>query len=488
MSDVAAGGLPGAAAASEPPGAADGAGDGVLAVSVHGPAGVLDLLVPTAATPGDLVREYVAGAGRVAGPVAGPVDALVLCDRSGTPLPVDRSMDEAGVRTGALLIAATAPPGDGSGAADDGPAPSDRPTTVATLWCWLAGAIGLVGAWLAAAADPDDRMVLVGLLSVIALACAVPIGRLAAPRTVAAPVFGAAAALAITADTATASGPLRTTMVAGLMGLAAAVTAGFGRALAPEVDDRDYDVRDPLTVWMVAGVLVFAIAGAGAVAGAEPQAVWAVLLLVAMLAARFVPDYAIDVPDESLVDIDRLAVSAWSARGRPTSRRTRLVVPERAVVVLVDRASRIVSAAAAACLVVCLVAAPGLAITATATPDRWGAWAELLFVGGGLVLAARSYRHALARRLLRAAGLVCWGVLAVEVMTVWSGGRLATVTAAGITIGLLCVVAAVATGRGWRSAWWSRRAEVGESVAGAFAIASLVVATGFFRFLWEMKS
>jgi hypothetical protein len=46
---------------------------------------------------------------------------------------------------------------------------------------------------------------------------------------------------------------------------------------------------------------------------------------------------------------------------------------------------------------------------------------------------------------------------------------------------------AVATGRGWRSAWWSRRAEVAEGLAGAGTIAALVVASGLFRTLWEIK-
>jgi hypothetical protein len=63
----------------------------------------------------------------------------------------------------------------------------------------------------------------------------------------------------------------------------------------------------------------------------------------------------------------------------------------------------------------------------------------------------------------------------------WSGlGALA--------VGGALVVAAVATGRGWRSAWWSRRAEVAEGLSGALALASLVVATGWFRQLWELTS
>ena len=36
-------------------------------------------------------------------------------------------------------------------------------------------------------------------------------------------------------------------------------------------------------------------------------------------------------------------------------------------------------------------------------------------------------------------------------------------------------------------AWWSRRAEVAEGLAGAGAIAALVVSSGLFRALWEIK-
>jgi hypothetical protein len=57
-----------------------------------------------------------------------------------------------------------------------------------------------------------------------------------------------------------------------------------------------------------------------------------------------------------------------------------------------------------------------------------------------------------------------------------------------VLLAVVVVVAAVATGRGWRSAWWSRRAEVAEGLCAAFALASLVVASGWFRQLWEMAS
>jgi hypothetical protein len=50
------------------------------------------------------------------------------------------------------------------------------------------------------------------------------------------------------------------------------------------------------------------------------------------------------------------------------------------------------------------------------------------------------------------------------------------------------VLAAMATGRGWRSAWWSRRAEVAEALCGSSALALVLVASGFFRHLWELTS
>ena len=57
-----------------------------------------------------------------------------------------------------------------------------------------------------------------------------------------------------------------------------------------------------------------------------------------------------------------------------------------------------------------------------------------------------------------------------------------------VALAVVLVVVAVAVGRGWRSAWWSRRAEVAEGLCGAFALAAVFVATGWFRQLWELAS
>ena len=84
-----------------------------------------------------------------------------------------------------------------------------------------------------------------------------------------------------------------------------------------------------------------------------------------------------------------------------------------------------------------------------------------------------------------AAGLVCWAVLALAVLPVVSGQAGALVATGAIGVAVLLVVVAVATGRGWRSAWWSRRAEVAEGLCGSAAVATLLVAAGVFRSLWE---
>jgi hypothetical protein len=216
--------------------------------------------------------------------------------------------------------------------------------------------------------------------------------------------------------------------------------------------------------------------------------VWSVLLLAAVLAARLVPLAAVDVPDHYLLDLDRLAVTAWSARERPRGRRGRTIVPAAAVSEVARSGARMVTASCAAILVVTVVAAPLLLATADRPLDRIGARCLVGFGGCALLFAARDHRHRGARHLLRLAGLFCLTVVAVVLLRLAGpDARLLVVLAATALAGILVVVA-VFVGRGWRSAWWSSRAEIGESLCGACAVGSLVVAVGFFRHLWEFTS
>jgi hypothetical protein len=270
-------------------------------------------------------------------------------------------------------------------------------------------------------------------------------------------------------------------MVVGVTALAAALAAAAGRALAPRAEEA-------LRVWIIAGAAIFALAGLCALAGASPPMVWSLLLVGALLAVRFVPGLVVDVPDQYLIDLERLAVTAWSAREQPSGKRRRSVVPVDAIGVVATRGTRLVTAASTAVLVVAVLSAPLLLGTATLPIDRVGARCLVGFAGAGLLLAARSYRHTSARVLIRTAGLGCWAALLVVLLGATPDDAVRWVVLGAVALAVVLLVVAVAVGRGWRSAWWSRRAEVAEGLSVACALASVIVAVGWFRELWELTS
>lgn len=441
-------------------------------LSVYGPRGTVDLTVPASATLAEVAQVYAAQA---------RLDTVLpLHTAAGRALPADATVSGAGLATGSVLIAVepSARSGRPAGARRRTSAteePGLRPGSLSALWCTVAAVLAVLAGWCTAQQPADERTVPVVVLAVAALLGALPVGPLTAHRIVAAPAFAAAACLAVVWDPA----PERLPTVVGAAALAGAVTAAIGRALNPESEEA-------LRVWLVVGAGWFAVAALAAIVSLPPQVAWATLFLVAVLAARFVPSLAIDLPDDYLIDLQRLAVTAWSARERPTGRRGRIVVPPELVDEVARRGARIVTAAAAAILVVVLVAGPLVLVTADLPLDRIGARCLVFFGGAALLLAARSYRHEVARRLLWAAGVV--SVVEVVIVLLGLAGDQAISLATGAALGLaaVLVLVAVAVGRGWRSAWWSRRAEVAETLCGAFALASLVVAVGIFRHLWEI--
>ncbi len=448
-------------------------GGDVLSVSVHGPVGVLDLHVPAAASSADVATEYSRQANLPTVPA--------LYTRLGAPLPDGVSLADAGIVTGAVLVATA----DGAPPAPRRARRADRrgrsgglvPGPLSALWCVAAVVAAVLAALLAAGLPTSSglRDATIAVLVGAAVVGVLPVGPLAGHRVVAVPAFAGAAAYVVAWDPA----PERLPTILGIAGLTAAVAAAVARAL-------DQPGEEGLRVWMISGVAVFAVTTLAALADVSAQVVWAASLVVAMLAARFVPMMAVDVPDQYLLDLERLAVTAWSARDRPTGRRGRIIVPRTAVAAVAARGSRTVTAACAAILVVSTVSALMLLREAAVWIDVIGARAEVGLAGAALLLAARSYRHASARALLRAAGLGCWGALLVDVLPAGGSGLVTTVAALSVLLGALLVLVAVALGRGWRSAWWSRRAEVAESLSGALAIGSVVVAAGFFRLLWEL--
>ncbi|GAB2870694.1 ubiquitin family protein [Nocardioides pacificus] len=450
--------------------ALSGAPTDTIAVSVHGPAGVLDLVVPSGAAATDVAREYTAQTGLASVPL--------LHDRGGRRLAPDASLGSVGIESGDLLVATT---GVHRGTHDADAARMSVPHddgALGTLWVTVAGAVALLAGWFASQTSSVGHQELtIALLTAATVIGVLPIGRYAEARGLAAPAFAGAAAFVVVHE----PGMTRLPMTIGVAALAAAVAAAVARTLSGRREEAHL-------VWVVAGTATFVLTGVCAVLGAQAQVVWSVLLVVAMLSARWVPSMAVDVPDHLLLDLDRLAVTAWSARDRATGRRGRMVVQRAAMEAVVERAARLVTAGAAAVLALVAVAAPMVLRTAELDLDRTGGRVLVLLVGGALLLAARSYRHGTARLLLRAAGLLAWVSLAWVLFDELSPGRGVALASTTVALGLLAALVAVAVGRGWRSVWWSRRAEVAEALCGSFALAALVVASGLFRSLWELTS
>lgn len=448
-----------------------GSVDETIAVSIHGPAGVLDLVVPAGATSVDVAREYAQQAD-----VPGiPLLQTALGQRLNAALP----LGDAGVQAGDVLVATTGVHRprkvtllEAAKNAPESPALASMIATVAALCAVLA-------AWYAGRAGEDAiRTVAVGVLLACALVGVLPLGRHRRQRAAAAPAFAAAAAFAAIYE----PGAHLLPAILGAAGISAAVVAGIGRALSVGGEEVS-------TVWITAGLTVFACCALPALMGWDARVAWALLVFLSMMAARFAPSLAIDVPDEALLDLDRLAVTAWSARdSQRGSRRGRIVVGADAMERLVHRASRLVTGSAAAILVTMVVASPLLLHSATIDLDRIGARCLVFFAGCSLLLAARSYRHAAARALLRLAGLAGLTALAVHLVAGPGAPLLDSFFYVVVALGAIALAAAVATGRGWRSVWWSRRAEVAESLCGSLAFASAVVAAGVFRRLWEITS
>lgn len=442
-----------------------------LAVSIHGPAGVLDLVVPVGASSVDVAREYSEQTGLASIPL--------LQTPLGELVDAGRTLSDAGVRSGDVLVAASGLPRARTTSARD-TADHDRDLpAIAALMAGVGVGSAVLAAWFAARAGDDVvRTVVVAVLLGCALVGCLPLGRHARQRAVAAPAFGASAAV----GALYVPGDHLLPAVVASAALSAAVVAATGRAMSDDPDEAS-------TVWIAAGLTVTVVCALSPMLGWDARVSWTLLVVLAMLAARFVPSLAVDVPDEALLDLDRLAVTAWSARDDVRKpRRGRIVVAGEAMARLVRSAARTVTAACAVILVVGSTASPLLLRSADVDLDLIGARCLVFFAGASILLAARSYRHRAARGMLRAAGLLAWAALAVELVSSGAATHLMAFFGAMVVLGTAAVAAAIASGRGWRSVWWSRRAELAESLSGSLAIAAAVVAAGVFRALWEMTS
>ena len=293
----------------------------LLAVTVHGPAGAVDLVVPPeppprtwrASTPPQGRLQFVPDLHSRVGPpipadrpLAGPASAAATCWWR------DRRAAAGGRRSTGVDPRAERPvpvPGSrGSGSQ------RSRPSRALAGWCACVG--------------PDDlRTVTVAVLARGRVLGVLPVGRLSAHRMVAAPAFAAAAAFAVVwAPSPSGCRP-----------------SSASPPWSPPWS-RPWPAPSTCRATRRCGSGSSSVSGCswspGRRAPARRPAGWsgACCCCSPPWPPGSCPAVAVDVPDQYLIDLERLAVTAWSARERPHGRRGRMVVPPPAVAHVAARA------------------------------------------------------------------------------------------------------------------------------------------------------
>lgn len=508
-------------------------------VTVVGPGGPADLVVPWWMTAEELVDEYAARAGGARAPGAGLVTA------SGHPLDRTGELQQLGIEQGAVLVVAsggavsavsgslpttTAGPPGATGPAPDvpvvhvtsgvtagaaggrrrgataatqavtppaaagadpaaphaptpaGATPDGLPSSAPRRRGLSAGATLGLGAASAAASgavvavngSPTERLACAGLFLVAALVTAFPVhgarvgGRL---RAAASPVFAAAAGFAAAYSDRTGGLLLGLAVAA----LCATVAAAVARAWLSEDEEELTDVA------LVVGATASGLTVLLLLLGSSVGALLSVAYGVAVVAARLLPYLVVDVPDEALLDLDRLANTAWSARERPRgSRRKRVIVRQEGVTAVVRRGQRLMTSGTV--VISGVVVVGGSVLVSDVEPDTIGVSRVVMVLLGaaGLALVARSVRARVPRLALRlsAAAVAAWtGLLLLDVE---DAGTAWWIFVAGAALGALTVSVAVALGQGWRSVWWARLADVVEALAIVLVVAAVPLASGLF--------
>lgn len=279
-----------------------------------------------------------------------------------------------------------------------------------------------------------------------------------------APLLGAAAGMSLPALDAAGAG--RVAVIAGCA--IGAVVAGVARVSSGA---RDGAARVALVVLAFLGLVNVL----GVLLEWPGFAVAAVVAGLAPMVVRMLPSLGLDVPDEQLVDTDRLSTTIWSVREPTRRRRRRIRVPE-----LQQRFRQARDVVAAGTLWGASLAPVTLAVL-LATPgrsgvSRWGAVALCTLTVMGLGYQSRTVRDRLPRFALLGAAAV---VLAEGLYAV---GQVAGPAAAGAVVAVVLVLAlaslagSLALTRGWTSPRLSRLADALEGLAVVCALPAALVA------------
>jgi hypothetical protein len=449
-------------------------------LTIIGDSGRIDLAVPLWADIATITDLYVERT------QSAPV---VLHTPAGNALAPEATVHGSQLVHGDLLVAVSptsAPPAPHEESAQPSVLPSPAATTASTapLAPLAVVAIGLVvalGGFLEEGAARDGAAA--GLLVVALLTVLRARGHRAVDTLWLAivPVLVAAGAVVAASSTVGPTDDGGLLLVAAVAGLVAGATAGAVRSASPGVAD------DWMQAWMVTGVVVAASAASCLLTGWSPTTFWTFIVVGAVLAARIVPAYVVDVPDHVLLDFARLAVTAWTAREEPR-RSFRGVVRRDDVEAVAHRALRLVAAASVIAAVAAVTATSALLLSDADSSRRIGIIALAAGTGAALTLGGRTLRVRTARHVQRTAGTLVLIETAVWLLVDLGASARPVVVSATILIGLLLVVVARSAGRGWTSVRWSRTAEICETLAGVIVFASLPLATGLFDWVRLLTS
>jgi hypothetical protein len=437
-----------------------------LRVTVLGPGGEVDLAV----APGALARDLL-----VTDVLDDAAAAPTLATAAGALLDPERRLDDQGVEDGALIVVL---PEAATGRAtsrrarrtETAVAPAGgRLLAAAPRWGLLAGGLlALVGA-AAVAGGPRPVGVPVALLLAALAAVAVPprTALLTAVRT-AAPALAALGVWLLVG----AEGPGRPLLAA----TAAAVAAALAAAAARATGGGD----EPLLVELLAGCAVAAGCALGLVLGAPGTAVACLAAGAILPLVRLLPSSVVDVPDDVLLELDRLSVTAWSARdSRAGARRRRVRLRQDDVAGTVGRGRRLLRAWSVAAAAATAALSLGLAATEHVGWARAGVPVLLACLAAGLPLVARGLRERLPRVALLLGGLVAGTATAALLLTRLDDGPWAVAVPCALAVaGVGAAVAGAALGRGWRSVRWARFADGVEALAVVLVLPAALVAAG----------
>ncbi|MGO4342255.1 hypothetical protein [Pedococcus sp. 2YAF34] len=368
--------------------------------------------------------------------------------------------------------------------------PTTAPTTAAvstdTLLRWSGAglaAVAVVVLGTGAFRDhttPDVALAAVtaGALFLAGLALATDAAESSAARLsrLVAPVFGFGAGLALPVAQSPSSGRIAVIAACTL----ATTLAGVARIIGGPVDRAS---RAALTTLAGLG----ALGVAGIVLGWPAFAVAAVAAGLVPAATRLLPSMGFEVPDEQLVDVERLSTTIWTAREQRRRRFRRLRPTEIDGVFLAAR-----EAVAAGTVWACLVAPVALAVL-VATPGRsaWSAWGTVGLCA--TVTTALGFQSRTVRDRLPRFALLTAAALSALLGTYAAGQRLGAgpgfgVVGVAVVLGVVAIVSAIVLARGWHSTRLSRLADMLQGLAVVLSLPAAALAADGFEAMRRMTS